>query len=71
MRKIVFIISLLNFILPCACATLSADDQLTETDTEIKLSLDTLDAVIRKQGYVTGVAAQSLLDKQTGYRDAG
>ena len=30
-----------------------------------------LEAVIRRKGYVTGVAAQSFLDKKTGFRDAG
>jgi len=30
-----------------------------------------LEAAIRKRGYVSGVAAQSFLDKQTGFRDPG
>src|SRR5439155_11094844 len=30
-----------------------------------------LEATIRKKGYVTGVYAQSFVDKQTGVRDAG
>lgn len=72
MRKIVFVMSLLSLIilLPYR-AFLSADDRIVETDAEIKISLDALDAAIRKQGYVTGVAAQSLFDKKTGFRDAG
>jgi hypothetical protein len=48
-----------------------ADDRLRETDDEIQISLPALDAAIRKRGYVTGVAAQSLFDKKTGFRDAG
>jgi outer membrane protein assembly factor BamB len=41
----------------------SADDILVETDS--------LQATIRKKGYVSGIAAGSLLDKKTGARDAG
>src|SRR5882672_335204 len=48
-----------------------ADDRVHETDDEIQISLPALDAAIRKRGYVTGVAAQSLFDKKTGFRDAG
>jgi hypothetical protein len=48
-----------------------ADDRIRETDKEIAILLPQLEAVIRKQGYVTGVAAQSLVDKATGFRDAG
>lgn len=51
---------------------LRADDfQISENDQEIKLVTPELEAVIRKQGYVSGVAAGSLLDKKTGFRDAG
>jgi len=45
--------------------------EVTESDAEIKIATDKLLATIRKQGYVTGTAAGSLLDKQTGFRDAG
>jgi len=48
-----------------------ADDRIRETDGEISISLPQLEAVVRKQGYVTGVAAQSLLDRATGFRDSG
>jgi hypothetical protein len=47
------------------------DDRIRETDNEIFISLPRLEAAVRKQGYVTGVAAQSLFDKATGFRDAG
>lgn len=50
----------------------SADEfRVTENDDEIKIETSKLEAVIRKKGYVTGVKAQSFLDKQTGFRDAG
>ncbi len=45
--------------------------EVAESDAEIKLSTDLLAATIRKQGYVSGTAAGSLFDKQTGFRDAG
>ena len=44
---------------------------IEETDEEIRLSSATLEAAIRKKGYVTGVKANSLLDKATGARDLG
>src|SRR5262249_3619621 len=47
------------------------DDRVSENDEEIKIRLPDLEAVARKKGYVTGVAAQSFLDKKTGFRDAG
>ena len=48
-----------------------ADYEVSETTTQIKISTPQLEAVIRKKGYVTGVAAHSFLDKKTGFRDAG
>lgn len=48
-----------------------ADDRVSATADEIKITLPDLEAVIRKKGYVTGVAAQSLHDKKTGFHDAG
>lgn len=58
-------------LLMISAATAHADDRISETATEIKITTSQLDATIRKQGYVTGVAAQSFLDKKTGFRDAG
>src|SRR5438034_3706121 len=45
--------------------------QASEDDERIVISSPTLDAVVRKKGYVTGVAAGSFLDKKSGFRDAG
>src|SRR5919109_547363 len=45
--------------------------QVSEDDERIVISSPTLEAVIRKKGYVTGVAAGSFLDKKSGFRDAG
>src|SRR6266567_2333285 len=45
--------------------------QVSEDGERIVISSPTLEAVVRKKGYVTGVAAGSFLDKQSGFRDAG
>jgi hypothetical protein len=45
--------------------------QITEDDAQIKLVTPELEAIVRKQGYVTGIAGGSFLDKRTGFRDAG
>ena len=49
----------------------AAPYQVTESAQEIKIATGQLEAIVRKKGYVSGVAAQSLLDKKTGFRDAG
>lgn len=50
---------------------LRAQATFEQTADEIRLSTSTLQASIRRKGYVTGVAAQSFLDRKTGFRDAG
>jgi hypothetical protein len=45
--------------------------QVIEDENQIKLVTDRLEAVIRKKGYVSGVAGGTFLDKSTGFRDAG
>jgi hypothetical protein len=42
-----------------------------ETDDYVEVETDALRARINKRGYVSGIAAGSLLDKKTGARDAG
>ncbi len=49
----------------------AAEFAVTESDEEIKITTPQLEAAVRKKGYVSGVAAQSFLDKKTGFRDAG
>jgi hypothetical protein len=44
---------------------------LQENDERIQIDTPQLQASIRKKGYVTGIAAGSFFDKQTGFRDAG
>ncbi len=45
--------------------------QVSENEQEIHLASPWWEATIRKQGYVSGVAGGSFLDKKTGFRDAG
>jgi hypothetical protein len=45
--------------------------EVIESANRIKISSSTLEAVIRKKGYVSGVAGGSFLDKRTGFRDVG
>ena len=45
--------------------------QTAEDTNEIRISSTELDAVIKKQGYVSGISGGSFLDKKTGFRDAG
>jgi hypothetical protein len=60
-------------LLAIAVASLAAAEpyEVAEDDTEIKLVTPELEAVVRKKGYVTGIAAGTFLDKKTGFRDAG
>jgi hypothetical protein len=44
---------------------------VTESSQVITIATSDLEAVVRKQGYVSGVAGGSFLDKKTGFRDAG
>ncbi|MCA9269707.1 MAG: hypothetical protein KDA41_14605, partial [Planctomycetales bacterium] len=49
----------------------AADVEIVEDDNEIRIDTPHLAAVVRKTGYVSGVAGGSFLDKQTGFRDRG
>jgi hypothetical protein len=57
----------------CSSPLLAADHgfTLTQTDEVITLQSGTLDAAIRKKGYVSGVMAGSLVDKKSGAHDLG
>lgn len=50
---------------------LAADYTVREVDDEILITTPQLEAAIRKKGYVTGVKAQSLVDRKTGAKDLG
>ena len=44
---------------------------VVETDDSIRIDTDALQAVVRKKGYVSGIAAGTFLDKKTAARDVG
>jgi len=62
-------------VLLLACLVFSeaarAEPGWSETADEIRITTDKLEAAVRKRGYVSGVAAGSLVDKQTGAHDLG
>src|ERR1700756_787623 len=45
--------------------------KVQQTDAYVQIDTDALQAKINKKGYVSGIAAGSLLDKTTGARDLG
>jgi len=55
----------------CALGATGARYEVTEADDQIRICTPQLEAAVRKKGYVSGVAARSLLDRKTGFRDAG
>lgn len=65
--------SLLAIVLSLVATSVSLAAEYTVTDVEDEIRIDTpqLQAIVRKKGYVTGVKAQSFLDKKTGARDLG
>src|SRR3954468_16220472 len=61
----------LCFLALIGISTFAAEFDVTENDQEIRIGSATLEAVMHKKGYVTGIAAGAFLDKKTGFRDAG
>ena len=49
----------------------SAEYTVEEVDDEIRIATPELEAAVRKKGYVTGIKAQSFLDRKSGARDLG
>jgi hypothetical protein len=45
--------------------------QVTDAEDHIEIVTSAVEAKVRKRGYVSGVAAQSFLDRKTGFRDPG
>lgn len=63
---------LLPLLLACALAA-HADSgfQIASADDRINVTGEALDFAVKTKGYCTGIAAGSLLDKKTGFRDLG
>ena len=58
-------------LITLAATALAQEYTVVEKDDEIQISTPQIDAAIRKKGYVTGVKAQSFVDKKTGAKDLG
>ena len=61
----------LFLMMTAAAAAADHGFTITQTDDVITLQSSTLDAAIRKKGYVSGVMAGSLVDHKTGAHDLG
>ncbi len=73
MSRIPLLLSALLLLLPThlSAAEPPAGIKVEQTDDAIQIDTDALQARINKKGYVSGVAAGTLLDKKTGAREAG
>jgi hypothetical protein len=63
--------ALVSALLFAAAAPAPADISVAENDKQVVIDTSALHAVVRKEGYVTGVAAGSFVDKKSGFHDAG
>ncbi|WP_422927130.1 hypothetical protein [Singulisphaera sp. PoT] len=57
--------------LAIATSSLAAEIRVHRSESEIRIETDALEAVVKTKGYVSGVAAGSLLDRKTNARDLG
>jgi hypothetical protein len=76
MRSLRFAVLLLPCFILLAAATLAGAEpkktiKVERTDTYLQIDTDALQARVRTKGYVSGIAANSFLDKKTGARDLG
>jgi hypothetical protein len=69
-RRIAYLFAAVSIVY-CRSSNGANEFQVSEDDERIVISSPTLDAIVRKKDYVTGVAAGGFLDKKTGFRDAG
>jgi hypothetical protein len=58
-------------LIALAATAFAQNYTVVEKDDEIQIATPQLEAAIRKKGYVTGVKAQSFVDKKTGAKDLG
>ena len=71
LRLISFPLALVVLTVTTTFTVFAQDYTVVEQDDEILISTPQLEATIRKKGYVTGVKAQSFVDKKTGAKDLG
>src|SRR5258708_34302575 len=69
MRNVILITAAVIFL--ATAARLSAEIQVVDDEKTIRISTPELNAAVNKKGYVTGIAAGSLLDKKSGFHDPG
>jgi hypothetical protein len=62
---------LILFLLLAPAIVRAEHFKVTEDHEQIRIQGSTLEASIRKQGYVSGIAGGSLFDRKTGFRDVG
>src|SRR5262245_19709967 len=62
---------LLGFIVAPATGGGPAQIHIQESDTQLLIDTDVLQAKINKKGYVSGIAQGTFLDRKTGAREAG
>jgi len=70
-RKTTCIAILLTLVAGALSAAGAAEYRVTESEDLLTIVTPQLEAAVRTRGYTSGVAAGSLLDKKTGFRDAG
>ncbi|MBI2480265.1 MAG: hypothetical protein HYV60_17020, partial [Planctomycetia bacterium] len=63
--------SLVTLMIASAPVVCAQSYEIVEDEQQVSLLTPELEAVVRKKGYVSGVAAGSMLDKKSGFRDAG
>lgn len=66
-----FVVSISTFLGPLHLVATAEEFTVVETSDEIRLTSPQLEAAIRRNGYVTGIKAQSFVDRKTGARDLG
>jgi hypothetical protein len=73
MRNFLALFVLALLVVPCRPIAAEPRDviEVEETDEYVQVDTDALHARIRKKGYVSGVAAGTLMDKKTGARELG
>ena len=69
MKTVIFLTGVTSILI--TAARLSAQIQVSEDEKQIKITTSQLNAAVNKQGYVTGIAAGSFLDKKSGFHDPG
>jgi hypothetical protein len=56
----------------CASSYIAADEiQILDSADQIRIETPELSAIVWKEGYVSGIAGGTLVDKKTGFRDQG